>query len=80
MSCENCKPAYRIYWNRCPPYCLRGQDLGSADLLGADLRDADLRGARLTDALFLAQTQVNSARGDEATELPAGLTRPSHWT
>lgn len=59
---------------------LREQDLGSADLLGADLRDADLRGARLADVLFLAQSQVNGARGDSATTLPAGLARPSHWT
>jgi hypothetical protein len=59
---------------------LRGQDLGRADLLGADLRDADLRGARLREALFLAQLQVNGARGDARTVLPDGLSRPAHWS
>lgn len=58
---------------------LRGSDLTDTDLLGADLRDADVRGARLTSALFLAQPQVNAARGDAATHLPPGLVRPSHW-
>jgi hypothetical protein len=58
---------------------LRDQDLGRADLLGADLRDTDVRGSRLADTLFLAQTQVNAARGDPRTSLPGALSRPSHW-
>jgi hypothetical protein len=58
---------------------LRDLDLGRADLLGADLRDADLRGAHLADALFLSQSQVNAALGDDSTTLPDQLTRPSHW-
>ncbi|MFD6090935.1 pentapeptide repeat-containing protein [Oerskovia sp. NPDC060338] len=58
---------------------LRGADLRSADLVGADLRGADLSGADLTDALFLTQVQVDAARGDADTRLPAGLTRPAHW-
>ncbi|QEU95019.1 pentapeptide repeat-containing protein [Streptomyces kanamyceticus] len=58
---------------------LNGADLRSADLIGADLRDADLRGADLTDALFLTQSQVNAAKGDQATKLPNTLKRPSHW-
>jgi uncharacterized protein YjbI with pentapeptide repeats len=58
---------------------LRDADLRLADLIGADLRDADLRGADLTGSLFLTQSQVNAARGDAATKLPPGLTRPSHW-
>ncbi|MET9558160.1 pentapeptide repeat-containing protein [Streptomyces sp. NPDC006645] len=58
---------------------LRGADLRMADLIGADFRDADLRGADLTGALFLTQTQLNAARGDAATVLPAALARPSHW-
>ena len=49
---------------------LRGLDLGRADLLGADLRDADVRGSRLADTLFLAQTQVNAARGDGSRRCP----------
>ncbi|MEW1910861.1 pentapeptide repeat-containing protein [Kitasatospora sp. NPDC085895] len=58
---------------------LRRADLRSADLIGADLRDADLSGADLTGAVFLTQSQVNAARGDAATRLPAGLDRPAHW-
>ncbi|MBB4683536.1 pentapeptide repeat-containing protein [Amycolatopsis jiangsuensis] len=58
---------------------LRGADLRHADLLGADLRDADVRGADLGSSLFLTQTQVNTARGDESTRLPARLAQPAHW-
>jgi len=58
---------------------LRDADLTLTDLLGADLRDADVRGARLDDALFLTQPQVNAARGDASTTLPADLARPTGW-
>jgi len=58
---------------------LRGADLRLADLIGADLRDTDLRGADLSSALYLAQTQVNAARGDDSTRIPDRLERPSHW-
>ena len=54
-------------------------DLRSADLIGADFRDADLRGADLTGSIFLTQSQLNAARGDAATKIPAALTRPVHW-
>jgi uncharacterized protein YjbI with pentapeptide repeats len=59
---------------------LRGGDLRVADLTGADLRGADLRGADLTDSLFLTQSQLETAKGDLRTTLPASLTRPTHWT
>ncbi|MDP4503462.1 pentapeptide repeat-containing protein [Nonomuraea turcica] len=58
---------------------LRGADLRQADLIGADLRGADLAGADLTGSIFLTQAQLNAAKGDAATRLPPGLTRPSHW-
>ncbi|PXY22213.1 hypothetical protein BAY60_20200 [Prauserella muralis] len=58
---------------------LRGADLRLADLIGADLRDADLGGADLTGSLFVTQAQVNAARGDAGTRIPAALTRPAHW-
>ncbi|MFD7453105.1 pentapeptide repeat-containing protein [Kitasatospora sp. NPDC059827] len=58
---------------------LSGADLRLADLIGADLRDADLSGADLSTALFLTQAQLNAARGDATTRLPAALTRPTHW-
>jgi hypothetical protein len=59
---------------------LRGADLGTADLLGADLRAADVRGTDLGRCLFLTQPQVEAARGDGATTLPAAMNRPAHWT
>jgi hypothetical protein len=40
---------------------LRRADLRLADLTGADLRGADLTGADLRDALFLTQSQLDSA-------------------
>ncbi|MEE1782552.1 pentapeptide repeat-containing protein [Streptomyces sp. SP17BM10] len=58
---------------------LGGADLRLADLIGADLRDANVAGADLTEALFLTQAQLNAARGDATTRLPAGLARPPHW-
>jgi uncharacterized protein YjbI with pentapeptide repeats len=58
---------------------LRGADLTDADLLGADLRGCDVRGADLAGALFLTQPQVNAARGDAGTTLPADLARPGYW-
>ena len=58
---------------------LRDADLREADLIGADLRDADLREADLTGSLFLTQMQVNAARGDARTKIPAALVRPAHW-
>ncbi|KAB1940917.1 pentapeptide repeat-containing protein [Micromonospora sp. ALFpr18c] len=59
---------------------LRGADLSLADVTGADLRGADLRGADLRSTLFLHQAQLDAARGDTRTGLPAALTRPAHWT
>ncbi|WP_406044829.1 pentapeptide repeat-containing protein [Micromonospora sp. NBC_00898] len=59
---------------------LRGVDLGAADLTGADLRGADLRGADLSRCLFLHQSQLDAARGDHRTTLPAALRRPAHWS
>jgi uncharacterized protein YjbI with pentapeptide repeats len=56
-----------------------GANLRLVDLLGADLRDADLRGADLSTALFVTQQQVNGAKGDARTTLPAALAVPAHW-
>jgi uncharacterized protein YjbI with pentapeptide repeats len=58
---------------------LSGADLRRADLIGADVRDANLAAADLTGAIFLTQTQLNAALGDQKTKIPEGLTRPSHW-
>ncbi len=59
---------------------LSGVNLSLADLTGADLRGADLRGANLGDTIFLTQSQLESARGDQDTTVPPLLTRPTHWS
>ena len=58
---------------------LRGADLRGADVIGADFRDANLCGADLTGALYLIRSQLDAARGDATTKLPAGPGRPEHW-
>jgi uncharacterized protein YjbI with pentapeptide repeats len=58
---------------------LHGADLREADLIGADVRNTDLSGADLSTALYVTQMQVNAARGDASTRLPARLSRPPHW-
>ncbi|MGF9698570.1 pentapeptide repeat-containing protein [Paenibacillus sp. MABNR03] len=59
---------------------LRNADLRFADLIGADLRDADLGGADLTGSIFLTQSQLNAAKGNARTKLPAHLNVPEHWS
>jgi len=58
---------------------LRGANLGLADVTGADLRTADLRGADLSSTIFALQSQLDAARGDDATVVPRGRLRPVHW-
>lgn len=58
---------------------LHGADLRLADLTGADLRNTDLRGADLSTVLFVRQAQLDAARGDRLTRLPAELQHPRHW-
>jgi uncharacterized protein YjbI with pentapeptide repeats len=58
---------------------LSGADLRGTDLTGADLRGADLSGADLTGSIFLTQSQLDAAKGDPGTKLPASLARPAHW-
>ncbi|MFI9274349.1 pentapeptide repeat-containing protein [Kitasatospora sp. NPDC052896] len=73
LRAANLRGAYLIAAN------LRNADLRDADLIGADLRDTNLPGADLTGAIFLTQAQLNAARGDSSTRLPAHLDRPAHW-
>lgn len=73
MRATSLRGAYLIGAN------LRGADLRLVDFIGADLRGADLSGADLTGGFYLTQAQVDAARGDHATRLPAGLTHPAHW-
>ncbi|SHM44614.1 pentapeptide repeat-containing protein [Gracilibacillus kekensis] len=58
---------------------LSQSDMRRADFIGADLRDADISGSNLTEALFLTQSQINSAIGDIHTQIPSYLEKPSHW-
>lgn len=50
-----------------------------ANFLGADTRDTDFSYADLSDAVFVTQGQVNSARGNFSTKLPSNLVRPITW-
>ncbi len=58
---------------------LRGVELTLADVTGTDLRGARLDGADLSGALWVRQGQLEAARGDGRTLLPADLRRPAHW-
>jgi hypothetical protein len=58
---------------------LTGADLRQADLTGADLRAAKLAGANLSTTIFLTQSQLDAATGDNGTVLPDSLVHPAHW-
>ena len=58
---------------------LRAADLRLADVTGADLRTTDLAGADLSTTLFLTQAQLDAARGDATTRLPATRLHAVHW-
>jgi uncharacterized protein YjbI with pentapeptide repeats len=53
---------------------LVGSWFGGAVMSGANLKGANLSGSYLFTAKGLTQAQLSSACGDEATQLPAGLT------
>ncbi len=46
----------------------------------ANLTGAKLTGAKLATVKNLNQQQLDSAQGDDHTELPAGLQRLAHWS
>jgi uncharacterized protein YjbI with pentapeptide repeats len=73
LAGANLRGAYLIGTN------LAGADLRLADFIGADLRGADLGGADLTGCIFLTRSQLQAARGDLTTKLPAGMDRPAFW-
>lgn len=58
---------------------LENCSLKRTNFLGADLRDTNIKNTDLSEALFLTQMQINSAKGNTATKLPCGLVRPSNW-
>ena len=60
---------------------LQGANLKGADFWMADMKDtllsgANLEGANLSEVTNLTQEQIDSARIDDRTILPAGLRRP----
>jgi uncharacterized membrane protein (DUF485 family) len=58
---------------------LQGADLRDAQLEDAELDGAQLQGADLRQARGLTQAQLEAARGNAETQLPAGLERPASW-
>jgi len=58
---------------------LQGCSLSVTNFLGADMRGANIKDTNLSSSLFLTQMQINSARGNSATRIPANLTRPTYW-
>lgn len=58
---------------------LKGCHLRGSNFLGADLRDAVIEDTDLSECLFLTQMQINSAKGNANTKLPAGLCHPVSW-
>jgi len=49
-----------------------------SNLVGADFEDAIVEGANFSQAVLDANALLK-AKGDAATILPDGITRPSHW-
>lgn len=70
---------------------LLGADLRRANLQGADLREANVKSVLSTNdenktdftvlshVLGLTQSQLDTMRGDSATEIPGNLKYPKHW-
>jgi len=58
---------------------LEGCSLQGTNFLGADIRDANIENTDLSGSIFLTQMQINSAKGNSNTKLPANLSRPSRW-
>jgi uncharacterized protein YjbI with pentapeptide repeats len=53
--------------------------LGGADFENTILQDVKLQGADLREVRTLTQEQIDQAKGDENTQLPDELRRPSTW-
>lgn len=57
----------------------KGCNFAGTIFLGADTRDADFSNADLENARFLTQGQINVAKGNRFTKLPAHLEYPVTW-
>jgi hypothetical protein len=60
-------------------YFLNTQKLENADFENATLEGTLLENVNLSAAKNLTQSQINLAKGDYNTKLPAGLDRPASW-
>ncbi len=58
---------------------LEGCSLHGTNFLGADLRDVNVKNTDLSKSIFLTQGQINSAKGNKNTILPAYLSLPTSW-
>ncbi|MFA9464954.1 MAG: pentapeptide repeat-containing protein [Velocimicrobium sp.] len=58
---------------------LEGCSLVGTNFLGADMRDTNLKNANVSESIFLTQGQINAAKGDRFTQLPARIQRPVWW-
>jgi hypothetical protein len=58
---------------------LEDADLAGVNLTGVNLFYTDLVGAHLRGTQGLTQAQINSARGNDKTDLPAGIVMPEAW-
>ena len=58
----------------------RGAGTDRARFQGANLLNANLHGTDFREAVGLSSDQVAQALGDDLTQLPDGVSRPSHWT
>jgi uncharacterized protein YjbI with pentapeptide repeats len=59
---------------------LSNVNMDHAYLDNANLSGTDLRGANLRDTTGLTQKQIDEAIGDDTTQLPSNLQRPSNWS
>jgi excisionase family DNA binding protein len=58
---------------------MKGADLSEASLGGAKMRGAYIDSTDLREVKNLTQAQVDEAAGNEQTQLPSDLQRPSWW-
>lgn len=58
---------------------LEDAELYGAMFLGTDMRDTNICNTDLRHCLFLTQIQMNAAKGNDKTLLPAHISRPTTW-
>lgn len=58
---------------------LEGSSLDKTNFLATDIRDTNIKNTDMSNCLFLTQGQINSAIGNQNTQLPSYLTKPETW-